>query len=290
MNHHYGTRACHAVASFAVLLFCAASSSGQNISLGEASNFGLLGLENGSVIINSATKIIGDVGYSAGVVSTTNQKAEDFTGGAYVHSTATFSYQDKNFFPSDGILTGPAVDARLDQANADVLLLASSLSSLTPTQSFGFLGDDDSLTINSTGNLNVIDIAGLNYKSDTLTLSSRAGLTDTFIIRVSGNFDFDQSFIQLDGITAAHVLFYFPGASTIDINKSGSEFRGTILAPYGSVEYHNPAIFEGAIIASSINVHSDFNLTHVPFIPEPSASGLLAVGLLFLATRRRRTA
>ena len=77
--------------------------------------------------------------------------------------------------------------------------------------------------------------------------------------------DFSSSAINLTGIGAGQVLFNFPNASAITLNKAENQFRGTILAPLGTVEYHNPAVFEGAIIAHSIYLHSDFNMTFVPF-------------------------
>lgn len=260
----------------------------QNFSIGSASGFGLLGLENGSVTINSATQIVGNVGYSSGVTSTTNQKAEDFNGAALVHSGANFSHTSKNFLPSGGIQTSVSVDDRLNQANSDVLLLANNLSGLTATHSAGFLGDDDSRTFFSSGSRNVIDIAGVNYNSDTLTLQSRSGLVDTFVLRIAGNFDFSQSSVVLNGLGAKNVLFYFPNASEISLNKSSTIFNGTILAPTGSVEYHNPAAFNGAIIAKHIDVHSDFNLHQVAFVPEPTAPILGVLGVGMLALRRRR--
>ena len=75
------------------------------------------------------------------------------------------------------------------------------------------------------------------------------------------------------------------------INKDASVFRGTILAPSGSVEYHNPATFEGAIIAKNIDLHSAFNVTHTSFdtIPEPSTSllFLMSLGGFFIIRRRK---
>jgi choice-of-anchor A domain-containing protein len=111
---------------------------------------------------------------------------------------------------------------------------------------------------------------------------------------VTGDFAVDQSTISLVNTTAGHVLWYFPTAGTeIDITKAETVFNGTILAPFTTsadpVIYHNPATFNGAIIAKDINVHSDFNINHVPFVPEPATGTLLlAAGLTLLARRRRR--
>ncbi len=285
----------------AFLLIAAALSSvpchsrAASISLGQAADFVILGLENGTVTINSATSIIGNVGYSAGVVSTTNQKVDTFTGTVFVHSTATFSYTAATFVPSGGFMYGPgAVDTKLNQANIDALSASSMAAALAPTHVLPPLGDNDNVVINSLGAVNVVSLPSLDYKEDVMELVSRPGFTDTFIINVAGNFEMDASEIKLTGLSPGNVLFNFPNASTIDINKAENIFRGTILAPVGDVEYHNPATFTGAIIAKYIDVHSDFNISNDPFIPppignipEPATWVLVAMGILGALTRRQ---
>jgi choice-of-anchor A domain-containing protein len=104
--------------------------------------------------------------------------------------------------------------------------------------------------------------------SDVLQLTGDA--SDYFLFNVTGDFLFSQSEVRLTGgLTADHVIFNFPNASTIDLNKSANIFNGTILAPNLTTDliYHNPAIFNGSIIANHISVHSDFNLNHVGFTP-----------------------
>jgi choice-of-anchor A domain-containing protein len=279
----------------ASVLIVPAATQAALIGLGEASTFALLGLEGGTVIVNSATSVNGDFGYGANVTSTTNQKIGDdapWTGGAYVHSTATFSYTAGNYLPSDGVTIGGAADARLEQANDDALAASAAYAALIPTHVLGVLGDNDNRNVVSTGAVNVVQITSLNYKTDTLTLTSRAGFADYFIINVLGNFAMDASTIALaNGTQAANVVFNFPNASTVDLNKAENVINGTFLAPIGSIEYHNPATFNGAIIALNINVHSDFNLNHDGFvIPEPASPTLLALGLLSMARSRSRFA
>ncbi|MEP2775000.1 MAG: ice-binding family protein [Luteolibacter sp.] len=269
-------------------LICTTATYAQNLSLGSASGFGLLGLENGTVTINSATKLVGNVGYSKGVVSNINQKVESFRGSALVHSKASFSYTAASFQPSGGIQKGAATDSRLDSANQDVLLLAQNLSGLTATQSVGFLNDNDSRTFVSTGSLNVIDISGVNYLEDSLTLQSRSGLTDTFILRVAGNFRFSASSVILEGLTASNVMFYFPNESKILIENAATTFNGTILAPMGWVEYQSPGSYNGSIIAKNINLQSALNHTQVNFVPEPSAAFFGVIGAALLVLRRKR--
>lgn len=118
--------------------------------LGHAAEFAMLGLPNGSVTISEGTNVIGDFGYAAGVVSTTNQKVPvgtTFQSTVYVDSTATFDYTKKNSLPSGGFVIGGA-------------------AGLTPVTNLGVLGDGDNRTLNSTGSMNVFSITSLNYNYD----------------------------------------------------------------------------------------------------------------------------
>ena len=257
---------------------------------GEAAGFTILGLEGGSVIINSATSISGDVGYGKNVTSNTNQKVDSFTGTAYVHSSATFNHTPATYMPSGGIIVGGSADTLLEQANADALATASNLALLTPMVNLGALGDNDSRVLNSVGDLNVFSLDSLTYKEDTLELVSRSGFDDKFVFNVAGDFDFDNSEIKLTGVSTDNVVFNFLKASEINIGKAGSIFLGAILAPTGDVDYHNPATFIGSIIARDINLHSDFNIAgpQVSPIPIPGAFVLFLTGLVGLAFSRRK--
>ena len=233
--------------------------------------FGLLALNDGTLSINSATNFIGDVGYSRGVNSTMNQKIGDtgvFSGSAQVHgAVAAFAYA-ANYLPQAGIQGYPgassAVNSRLNAANDYAQSAAALFGAMAANVTLGTLNDNDSRNVNRTGPLTVVQISSLNYDSDYLQLTGNAGQDDTFIINVDGPFNFSQSEIRLVNVRPNRVLFNFRTDAVVLINKSASKFYGTILNPLGTVEYHNPAVFNGSIIARNITVHSSFNLTAAP--------------------------
>ncbi len=251
--------------------------------LGAANNFALLALDNGTMSVNSATSITGNVGYSAGVTSSTNQKVGSFNGTAFVHSTATFS-NASTFAPSGGIVIGGAADTLLNQANADAAAAALFFAGLPSSASLGSLTTSQIFT--AAGDVNVFDIASVNLNAATWTLNGDSN--DLFLFRVTGSFDWSHAQAILNGVSPSQVLFYFPNASSININKDDNIFIGTILAPTGAVDYHNPATFDGAIIAANIDVHSDFNISNQTQVPEPPSVALLALALLGLLCAGRR--
>jgi len=278
-----------AVLLSAAMLAYAIPAQSATFDLGTAGGFTVLGLDNGSVIINSATSITGDVGYSRGVTSNTNQKVETFSGTARVHTAVgSFTATPASFQPSGGVQSDAANDALLDQANSDAAAASAALAALTPVTILGNLGDNDSFSVGA----GVYSIGSLNFKEDTITLTGSD--TDTFIFNVSGSFDFSNSQILLQGgAIAANVIFNFLNAVDININKEGTLFNGTILALNGNVDYHNPATFNGRIIARDINLHSSFNIngpTTITSVPVPAALPLLtaAMAVFGIFFQRRR--
>ena len=223
--------------------------------------FGILALNGGSLTINSSRNLIGDVGYSSQVISNTNQKIDNFTGTAYVHSqVSSFIYTAATYQPTGGIIRNdPGVDAALNQFNDNAIVWSSNYAGMTPNYTYGAVTNN--LAINRVGPSTVVRMNSMDLNSKTLTLNGTAGGDDGFVINVLGNFDFSQSVMVLNNVRPERVIFNFPNASFITLNKAANVFRGTILAPYGNVIYHNPASFEGSIIARNIAVHSDFNLT-----------------------------
>jgi hypothetical protein len=188
-----------------------------------------------------------------------------------VDPTATVSISTKDF-----TATGGTVTQDLSQAVSDANAASAADAALTPTQSVGNLTANTSITGN--GGVNVISVQSLSFNSNTLTLAG--GANDVFVINVAGNFTFAQSNVVLTGgVTANHVLFYFPTAGgTIDLFKSSNVVVGTFLAPQRSVIYDNPASFTGAIIAQNIDIHSGADLTGATFAVPAGVSGFVFNG------------
>jgi len=270
----------------------------------QALTCGIFAFEGGSSIINSGTSMTGDVCYSKNVTSTTNSKLPksgdsiDFDGGAYVHSTATFSYQSKDFLPNDGIFTS-GYDATLEGIDAAYKATATYYQGQTADQTISSIWSADQTfnTSNGTADTTIINFTsagGIGFNSNTLSLTGDSNDKFIFNFADGANFDWAQSQTILGGITADNILFNFWGTvgGSSTINKDTTIFKGTILAPNLDSDfiYHNPASFEGAIFANMINVHSDFNLTTNAFspVPVPAAVWLFGSGLLGLVGVARR--
>jgi hypothetical protein len=284
----------------------AADSLNVNTELGQASSFGLLALTNGTMNINNANAptAVGDVGFSSGVTTVAAAKAA-ITGTVYVDSTAATSFNSQvhsDFTATGGIVIGGAANTKLAAANSAVTSAASFYNSnsalgVAPT-SLGTVGGNLNLT--STGSVNLYTINSLNFNGNTLTLNGNA--TDLWVFRVDGSFQWAQSQMILNGVSAGQIVWVIDDTTTTTeldrINKSATVFDGTIIStnPNITFRYDDPADFTGRILADNILVDSSASIT-VPTssaVPGPIVGAglpgfVVAGGSLLVWWRRRRS-
>ena len=223
---------------------------------------------NGGSLIMNSSHVTGSVAVGPGANAGTLQKT-DISGQFVYDPTATW---DKTNLNKDFKVAAGTVSMSLAAAQAAVNTASASYAAMSPTQTFGDI--TSTMTITGNGGVNVISVRSVDLNSRVLTLSGNAN--NTFIINVANGFQLADSKILLSGgVLASRVIFNFPTiGSTIDMYKATNVINGTFLAPYRAVIYHNPATFNGQIIAQSVAIHSDANLTSVPSsIPETCLAG-----------------
>jgi hypothetical protein len=247
--------------------------SGSPLGLGAAGHFAVLGINGGQVRLNNSS-VAGNVGLGTNETSFLHNTT--VSGSLSVDLTAT---ADLSGLGIDFLVSGGVVTQDLSQAEIDANAASDGYAAMAPTQ---VLGDvTDSVTITGNGGTNIISLNSLTYHSDTLTL--QGGANDVFVFNVAGGFSFHQSTIQLaGGVTADHVLFNFPTAGPrVDFAQASSVINGTVLAPLRSVNYHNPAVFNGAIIAQDVSIHANADISFVGFVPPVAIGGAALSGTVF---------
>ena len=114
--------------------------------LGSLTNWVVFALNNGSLEINSATTVIGNVGYSNNVAVPNAQKVDIFNGGVYVYGGAStdnlYAKADATFLPSDGIHTGntSGVACTTPQSSGSLVFTCDGASVNTALDSRCFYG------------------------------------------------------------------------------------------------------------------------------------------------------
>lgn len=217
--------------------------------------------------------------------------------GVFRHAGALPSDFQSNLTLNNGAsqVTDPSVS--ISGVQSDMNNAASFYNTLTGTapslngQTLNFNASGSGSTVFSvsasalqTGNLNV----DLNFTSTSQTM---------IIIVSGGSFNFGNSeHLSISGgsATAAQVMWYFPGATTISLNDS--QWLGSILATSATLS-DNSQQMDGGVYVENFNQTAEVhfgnpsqsvgtNLFSGP-VPEPATGALLAAaGLLPLAARR----
>jgi hypothetical protein len=216
--------------------------------LGSASTFSVLELQAGHVEFSSGgTRVNGNVGIAAGSQFV-------FSGGGLVQGKL-FVDPSVNINLSGGSqITGGEVMQSMTGIQNAALAEAAVAGSLSPTQSFGQIQSSTNITGN--GGQNVIQVSQVNLNGGaTLTISG--GANDTFIIRMSGNFQLQGgSRITLNGVSANQVLFYFPNSGSHVQTGGNSNTQGIFLLPQGSIDISGGSHVSEFIAGNGITLHS----------------------------------
>jgi hypothetical protein len=218
--------------------------------LGSAAGaYGLLAFNNGDLSMVGQSGVIGNVGVGNNVDVTGRNSS--ITGTLFAANNAHLHLAN-NFQVSGGV-----VRQNMAQAINDAVAASTALGNLAATRTFTDV--TNSLTLVGNGGMNVIRMRSLDYRNDTLTL--RGGAMDVFVINVRNDFDFRNSHIVLQGVSADHVIFNFTSnGSNVLIRNANSDVAGTFLNPRGSVDYQNAATFQGAIFARTVSMHVNADL------------------------------
>jgi hypothetical protein len=259
---------------------------GEQIRLGQASDFGVLGLTGTHITISGPSGVTGNLGVGPNGFG-------EFSGSSFVTGT-TFVGPTAHVTTSGSASVHP-VTTDLTGAVNDALEASSRIAALAPTQTFGDI--NGSSTITGDGGTNVIAAQSIRLSGrDTLTLAG--GPHDTFLFNVPGRFSLSgTSAIKLTGgVTPTDVLFNILGPEDVGkVELSGATTGvGTFLVPARSFSF-GPSVIEGSVIAGGkdIAIHSGAHATQPPpsadatptvdTAPEPASLTLMAVGGLALA-------
>lgn len=129
-------------------------------------------------------------------------------------------------------------------------------------------------------------------KNADLTFSG--GATDYFVFNVSGAVDTNKMMFLTGGVKASNILWNLTASSgQVFKTAGGNSSVGTFLAVNGADFQFSNLVLNGALIIAGGHIEfvSGSRMTNFNgfTIPEPITTGLAALGLLALVTRRRRS-
>jgi choice-of-anchor A domain-containing protein len=287
------------------LTFGAQSADASPITLGSASNYGLLLGAGDTLKVTGGLAVAGNLGL--GNNDTLNKSGANSVSGN--------EYRDSNLTVTGGGLTisGSTVTQSMSSIITAAANASTAAGALAANLSVSGGKIDSSVTIKALTNLseNVLNISSLSLTNSTLTFDDNGFTGAKFIVNVTGAFTVAssgslKSLIQgINGASADDIIFNIEGTgSTVSITgNSKNQIIGTILAPKRSVTVGGGGTLTGAIIAGVNNAGTNYtvqntsggyNITGLGYTPrtvstpEPSSIAIFGAGFAILIGVRRR--
>jgi hypothetical protein len=222
--------------------------------LGEAGNFAVLSLgkptaetDGQSKLDLSSAIVHGDVG--VGPFGTL-----DFQGPSVINGNL---YLDQTLLPQDvitdaGTVNGDRITTDLSTAVNDAIMGAQANADRPATQVFGRI--TTSMTLYSTGPMNVIEIDGIDFKRSStttpLSLTLMGGEDDLFVLNVSGKFVLGPN-SSIRGVDPSKLLINVLPGNTPAQFAANSYVGGTLISIYRKMGPLQGA--SGPVIGASVS-------------------------------------
>jgi choice-of-anchor A domain-containing protein len=300
------------IAAAAMLAVCTAtfgahSAGAAPITLGTASDYGLLLGTKETLTLSGGLSLSGNVGVGASdAVSISGSSA---IGGTVYEDSGVTSSGSGSAAISGGVVTQSMTS--IISAAASASTAAGALSANLSVSGGAISLNNSSMTIKALTNLseNVLTISALSLTNGTLTFDDNGHTGAKFIINVTGAFSVGNSAIikGINGASGADIIFNIEGTNSSAVSLTGNSSTsiiGTILAPQRNVNIGGGGSLTGALIAGVNNAGKSYttnqtsggyNITGLGYTPrtvvntpEPSSIAIFGAGMLALVGIRRR--
>jgi choice-of-anchor A domain-containing protein len=289
-----------------VATFGAVRAGASPITLGSATNYGILVGASDTFKVTGGLAVSGNLGL--GNNDTLAKSGANSIGGN--------EYHDSSLTVTGGGLTisGTTVTQSMSSVISAAASASTSATALAATSGLVDQGKSISgtTTIKALTNLseNVLDISALSLSNGTLTFDDNGFTGAKFIINVTGAFSVGNSAIikGINGASGADIIFNIEGSTGGTVSLTGNtstSIIGTILAPQRGVTMSGGGTLTGEIIAGVNNAGTNytvqngsngFNIASLGYTPrtvvntpEPSSIALFGAGIFaFVGIRRLR--
>jgi hypothetical protein len=290
------------VASACCLMLVAghAGATSTPITLGTATNYGLLTGLGESTTIKGGFRLTGNLGLGAGYtfkISGTNSQ----TGTTYYDGSNGGSWTSNGTYTSAG-----STNTSMSQPLADAIAASNNAAALAATAGLADQGGSiiSSVVINAMTNLseNVLDLTSVNLTNGTITFNDNGNAGAKYIVNVTGAFNLSNTTIQVaGGAAASDIIFNIEGTGQ-SVQITNGTTLGTLLVPNSNVTVGGGGTLTGELIAGVNNLGNSYtvleqttgyNITSFAYtpranVPEPSSIALFGAGIAAIAGFRRK--